>query len=300
LRFQQLTFEGQESMPVPGHSLNPGTGQKTDRRQIALGIWTTMKQSEMWSHCASVGFFGFLSVFPVLAIFVMVYGLAFSPSEMEAQFTTLRHVLPDSVYQLLDAQLKELASSAVSHLTIGLVCSTLVTLYMGSRGVKYLILMLNSASHKPPSHGFLDLTLLAVALTLGALLLFIFCLAALALLPLLAAHLPFPTVMERLALWGRWPILMAVIFVSFLVLYRFGPDGVMPVWRALVPGAALATVLWLVLSVGFSYYVSHFSHYSVTFGALSAGVVLMLWIYYSAFIIALGAAFNGEIARSVK
>ncbi len=289
-----------ESMPAPSHPLNPRTGQKTARRRIVVGILSTMRQSEIWSHCASVGFFGFLSVFPVLAIFVLIYGLAFSPAEMEAQFTTLRHLLPESVYRLLDGQLKELASSPVSHLTIGLAFTTLVTLYMGSRGIKYLILLLNTAYHKPLTRGFLNLTLLAVALTLGALLLFIICLATLALLPLLTAHLPFPRVTERLALWGRWPILMGVIFGSLLVLYRFGPDGGRPVWRALVPGAALATVLWLVLSVGFSYYVTNFSHYSVTFGALSAGVVLMLWIYYSAFIIALGAAFNSEIERGVQ
>ena len=287
-------------MPAPSHPLNPRTGQKTARRRIAVGILSTMRQPEIWSHCASVGFFGFLSVFPVLAIFVLIYGLAFSPAEMEAQFTTLRHLLPESVYRLLDGQLKELASSPVSHLTIGLAFTTLVTLYMGSRGIKYLILLLNTAYHKPLTRGFLNLTLLAVALTLGALLLFIICLAALALLPLLTAHLPFPWVTERLALWGRWPILMGVIFGSLLVLYRFGPDGGRPVWRALVPGAALATVLWLVLSVGFSYYVTNFSHYGVTFGTLSAGVVLMLWIYYSAFIIALGAAFNSEIERGVQ
>ena len=82
-----------ESMAAPSHPLNPRTGQKTARRRIAVGILSTMGQSEIWSHCASVGFFGFLSVFPVLAIFVLIYGLAFSPAEMEAQFTTLRHLL---------------------------------------------------------------------------------------------------------------------------------------------------------------------------------------------------------------
>ncbi len=67
-----------ESMAAPSHPLNPRTGQKTARRRIAVGILSTMGQSEIWSHCASVGFFGFLSVFPVLAIFVLIYGLAFS------------------------------------------------------------------------------------------------------------------------------------------------------------------------------------------------------------------------------
>jgi membrane protein len=284
-------------MPGPDQPFEQDTGRKKSMHRIAVGVWSTMRQSEIWAHCASVGFFGFLSVFPILAIFVLIYGLAFSPSEIEAQFTTLRHFLPESVYQLLDSQLKDLAASPVSHLTMGLLFSTLVALYMGSRGVKYVILLLNAADHKAPSRGFVDRTLVAVVLTLGALLLFIVCLAAVALLPLLAAHLPFPEAMEDLALWGRWPFLMAVVFGSFLVLYRFGPDGVTPGWRKLLPGAALATVSWMILSVGFSYYATHFSRYSVTFGTLSAGVVLMLWIYYSALIIALGGAFNSEIDR---
>ncbi len=287
-------------MPVPDQPFEPKTDHKTGVRQIAFGIWSTMKRSEIASHCASVGFFGFLSVFPTLAIFVLIYGPAFSPSEIEAQFSDLRHFLPDSVYQLLDTQLKDIASTPGAHLTIGLLLSTLVALYMGSRGIKYLILLLNFAYQKTPSRGFFNRTLLAVALTLGALFFFIFCLAALTLLPLLTAHLPFPQIMQHLTLWGRWPFLMAVIFGSFFVLYRFGPDSDTPVRRALVPGAALATVAWLVLSMGFSYYVTHFSRYSVTFGALSAGVVLMLWIYYSAFIVALGAAFNSEIDRRAQ
>jgi membrane protein len=239
-------------------------------------------------------------VFPILAVFVLIYGLAFSPSEIEAQFTTLRQFLPVSVYQLLDAQLKQLASSPVSHLTIGLLFSTLVALYMGSRGIKYLILLLNAAYRQTPSRGFLNRTLVAVALTLGALFLFILCLAALALFPLLSAHLPFPKAMKDLALWARWPFLMGVVFGSFLVLYRFGPDGDAPTWGKLVPGAAFATLSWMLLSVGFSYYVSHFSRYNVTFGTLSAGVVLMLWIYYTAFTIALGAALNSEIDRGSR
>jgi len=285
-------------MPVPDHPVERGTGRKTAARRIAFGVWSTMRQSEIWSHCASVGFFGFLSVFPILAIFVLIYGLAFSPSEIEAQFMSLRSFLPESVYQLLDAQLKELAASPVSHLTIGLLFSALVALYMGSRGVKYVIFLLNSASHHASSRNLVDRTLVAVALTFGALLLFIFCLAAVALLPLVAAHLPFPKAMEDLAMWGRWPFLTAAVFGSFLVLYRFGPDDVAPGWRKLLPGAVLATLLWMVLSVGFSYYVSHFSRYSATFGTLSAAVVLVLWIYYSAFIVALGATLNSEMNPS--
>ncbi|MCB1468801.1 MAG: YihY/virulence factor BrkB family protein, partial [Rhizobiaceae bacterium] len=235
------------------------------------------------------------SVFPIMAVFVLIYGLAFSASEMEAQVAALRPFVPDMVFSLLDARLKELASNPVSHLTIGLIFTTLVALYMGSRGMRYMIFLLNIAYHEQQSRNVLRRVFLSIALTLGALIVLILSLALLAVLPVLAGHLPFPKVTEDMALWGRWPLLMVIIFGSFLALYQIAPHRISPDLRAQVPGAALATVLWLGLSVGFSYYVANFSHYGATFGALSAGVVLMLWIYYSAFIIALGAALNFEI-----
>lgn len=62
----------------------------------------------------------------------------------------------------------------------------------------------------------------------------------------------------------------------------------------------MATILWILLSVVFSIYVQNFNNYSAEFGALSAAVVIMLWLYYSAFIVALGAVFNSEITESAK
>lgn len=82
-----------------------------------------------------------------------------------------------------------------------------------------------------------------------------------------------------------------------LTLYFIGGRRATHTVSTLLPGAILATVLWLGLSWGFSYYVQHFANYNATFGALSAGVILMLWIYYSAFVIALGAAVNDALAE---
>mgnify|MGYP005986789739 CR=1 FL=1 len=256
-----------------------------------------MSQPEIGSHCASVGFFGFLSVFPVMAVFVLIYGLAFTAAEMESQVAALQPFVPSVVYNLLDERLKSLASNPASHLTVGLVSTTLIALYLGSRGIRYMIFLLNIAYHEHQPRSFVRRIILSIALTLGALIILILSLALLAVLPLIAAHLPFPTATQDLVMLARWPLLMAVIFASFSALYRIAPNRSRADLRGQLSGAALATVLWLGLSVAFSYYVANFSHYGATFGALSAGVVLMLWIYYSAYIIALGAALNFEMEK---
>lgn len=269
-------------------------------QHLILKTWRNTNNSNVWAHCASVGFFGFLSIFPVMAVFVLIYGLAFSPAEMEAQISFLRPFIPPSVYDILNARLGELVANTTSRLTYSLILSTSLALYAGSRGIKYLIILINLAFHITQERSFIQGLIRAVGLTFAALVVFIVALASIAAIPLLAAYFPFPQIAKTIALWSRWPILAIIIFFSFLGLYRFAPNRETVRFKKLVPGAALATVLWIVLSVVFSIYVQNFNNYSAEFGALSAAVVIMLWLYYSAFIVAFGAVFNSELVEDTK
>ena len=120
--------------------------------------------------------------------------------------------MPSVAYELLDSRLKELSSYAASHLTIELVFSTLVMFYTGTRGIKYLIVLANLAHHGTSSRSFLRRTMLAVALTFAAILVLITALSALAASPILAAHLPFPRMLESVVLLAWWPMLAGVVF----------------------------------------------------------------------------------------
>ena len=73
------------------------------------------------------------------------------------------------------------------------------------------------------------------------------------------------------------------------ILYRYGPARRPAKWRWVMPGAVLATVLWMVISLGFSVYVTNFGSYEKTFGSLGAVVVLLMWFYLSAYAICIGA-----------
>ena len=78
-------------------------------------------------------------------------------------------------------------------------------------------------------------------------------------------------------------------------LYRFGPDHHPHRFRYIWPGAALASLLWILAGAIFSIYVQNWGNYSATFGSVSAAVVLLLWMYNSAQILVLGAAFNAAL-----
>ena len=268
--------------------------------QTLLETWRIANRSNVWAHCASVGFFGFLSIFPVMAVFVLLYGLAFSAAEMQEQIALLQPFIPDTVYEILNSRLSDLVSSTTSTLTLSLVLSSLLALYAGSKGIKFLIVLINLAFHITQERGFIQGTIRAVGLTFAAVVVLIIAVSSIAIIPLAAAYFPFPQIAKTIALWSRWPILASIIFLSFLGLYRLAPNRDAVALKKLVPGAALATVLWILLSVIFSIYVQNFNNYSAEFGALSAAVVIMLWLYYSAFIVAFGAIFNSETIESSK
>lgn len=276
------------------------TSQISSWPQLMLRTWGVTNNSNVWAHCASVGFFGFLSIFPVMAVFVLIYGLAFSPAEMQEQISFLRPFIPTTVYEVLDARLSELVSNTTTRLTFSLILSTSLALYAGSKGIKSLVILINLAFRITQERNFVQNAIRAIGLTFAALVIFILALSSIAIVPLVAAYFPFPQITKTIALWSRWPILTGIIFVSFLGLYRLAQNREVIPLKKLVPGAALATVLWILLSGLFSIYVQNFNNYSAEFGALSAAVVIMLWLYYSAFIVAFGAALNFENSESHK
>jgi membrane protein len=100
-------------------------------------------------------------------------------------------------------------------------------------------------------------------------------------------------------LWGvaRWPIAFAAILVFFALVYYFAPNKEQRSWKWITPGSVVGSLLWLLLSALFQLYVTYAGHYSKTYGALATGVILLLWLNYSAFALLYGAELNSELDR---
>jgi membrane protein len=90
-------------------------------------------------------------------------------------------------------------------------------------------------------------------------------------------------------------MLIGFFFVAIVLLYRFGPSRKPPERPRITPGAALATVLWLIASELLSFYVSRIGSFGATYGSLGAAVGIMLWFYISAYAVLLGAELNARL-----
>ncbi|HHY49558.1 MAG TPA: YihY/virulence factor BrkB family protein [Alphaproteobacteria bacterium] len=264
-------------------------------RAVLTGTARRFFDRDTSPRCAGTAFFGFLSLFPALATVVLVYGLVADRSLLESTLGALQYVVPAMALDVVREQLDALTRQPPLGLGIGLLISIPLALWSGSRGVDALLFAMSQVRHQPERRGFIKAVLVAIGLTLGGSLFVVVALLTVAGLP---ALIPTPSGEEVLVLLLRWPILLAITVIVFAVLYRLGPDRHPRKLRFIWPGALLASVLWILAGAVFSIYVEHWGNYEVTFGSVSAAVVLLLWMYNSAQILTLGAAFNAELERA--
>jgi membrane protein len=243
---------------------------------------------------AGAAFFGLLALFPALAAAVALYGLLTDPTTVTAHLDLLSGFVPNEARMLLDEQLRRITETTDTTLGVGAIVALLLALWSSAKGVKSLMSALDIAYHENEDRGFFKLNLTAVLLTLAMLVVVPLSLAAVAVVPALIDRLPLPDIAVTAAQWLRWPLIAGVSVAAMTMLYRFGPAHDHP--RRSLPGAIVATILWLIASALFSWYVSSFGSYNETYGSVAAMAVFMMWFWLSAFAVLIGGEVNAVLA----
>jgi membrane protein len=264
---------------------------------ILRRVMAEVKEDNVSLLAAGVAFYAMLAIFPAIIALVTVYGMVADPAEVESQVGEFAKGLPSGADQLITEQLRNVVNAGEQALSIGLALSLLAVLWSASGGVQGLVKSLNLVYDERETRGFLKLRGLSLLLTLGAIVVAVVALALITVFPAVIDDLGLGEAGELAASIGRWVILALLVLVALAVLYRYAPDRANPRWRWLSWGAVVALVLWLLGSFGFSWYVDNFGKYNQTYGALAAVIILLLWLYLSAFAVLLGAEFDAEIER---
>jgi membrane protein len=228
---------------------------------------------------------------------VSVYGLVADPADIQRNIDDVLSAAPTEVRELVSSQLETIVESEPSGLRVGAIIGLLVALWSASSGVKHLIGAINVAYDEDEGRGFLKLRGLALAMTLGGILLLAVAVAALVVLPSALDDSGSTGVARTTLLVVRWPIFALIALVALAVIYRWAPDRDRPKWRWTSAGAVFATVVWVIASIGFSIYTANFGNYNETYGALGAIVVVMLWLFITAYVVIAGAELNAELER---
>lgn len=269
-------------------------------KDVANRVKTELGDDNISIVAAGVAFFSLLSVFPALAAILTIYGLFASPEQVSTQIQAISGALPDSAQQVISQQLQRLASASSSALGIGAIIGLLAAIWSSSKGIKALVGGIDIAYDEKDERGFVRKTAIILALTVAAILFVIVSLVLIAAVPALVGSLGLPSTLQWIVSLGRWPLLIVLVMGALAVIYRVAPDRDKAQWQWVTPGSVIAALLWVAASVLFSLYVRYFGSYNESYGSLAGVVVLMMWLYLSAFIVLLGAEINAELERQTR
>lgn len=285
-----------------------GRGRHADKPSDipARGWWDVIKRTaiqisdnQLMTQAAAITFYALLSVFPALAALVSIYGLVADPQTIVDQVTSLSGILPGGGVELLTTQLKNLAS-AKQGLGWALLIGIATSLWTANQAMKALFNAMNVVNEEEEKRGFIKLTAITLACTAGLIIFVVIAMAAVVAVPTALNVVGMGGIVEVLLQWLRWPLLLVLVGILLAALYRFGPSRDEAKWRWISWGSGFAAVMWVIMSLLFSWYVANFGNYNKTYGSLGAAVGFMTWIWLSATVVLIGAQLNAELEKQTK
>jgi membrane protein len=299
---------GAPSDAAPSDSTQrPGEQAELPTQIPAKGWWQVTRRAFKESSADNVGilaggiaYAAFLALFPALIAGISLFGLVADPATIAQQAEGVLAALPETAQPLLRDQIVALTQTPSGALSFSLVVSILLALWSASAGTSSLMTGINIAYDEQESRNFLKLRGTALLLTLGAIVFMLLALALVAVVPALLNALQLGTFINVIVQIVRWALLVVLVVVALAVVYRMAPDRDAPQFKWTSIGALVAAALWVLASLGFSFYVNNFGSYNKTYGALAGVVVLLLWLYLTSYIILLGAEINAESEKQTK
>jgi membrane protein len=270
--------------------------------RLRLGEWVAVVKRSFKEFLADdamglasqIAFSAVLAFFPTM---IFLVGLLDLVNGFDTLRSFIQPVAPAAVTKLVN-DIGESATGAGSAFALLLGAAGAIWAASGAMGT--VIKSVNRAYGRTESRPFWMLRLLAIALVL---------------LTALAVGLVFALIVlggplgEAIAdkaglgsafawLWDllRWPLAFVAILLFFALVYFLAPDDRLS-WRWISPGSLVGSLLWLALSAMFALYTSLAGSYNETYGSIAGGIVLLLWLYYSAFALLFGAELNSELDR---
>ena len=280
---------------APGH--DAGAPSEIPARgwwAIAKRVAGNVSEDRLMTEAAAVTFYSLLALFPALAALVSIYGLFADPAALASSLGG-SGVVPGGGTQIITDQVHSLAAGGGKALGVGAVLGLLASLWSANQGTKALFDALNVVYHETEKRGFLLRTAVTLAFTLGGILFVLLAMAAVVVLPVVLGFMGLGGVTDLLLRVLRWPVLLVAVAALLACIYRVGPSRERARWRWVSWGGGFAAITWVLGSLAFSWYVSHFGSYNKTYGSLGAAIGFMTWIWLSATVVLVGAELNAEM-----
>jgi membrane protein len=241
---------------------------------------------------AGVAYYAILAIFPLLLGLIAIFGFFLSSVDLQGRLLTF---VGDSLPGATDI-LRENMISVIKLRGILGVLSIIGLLWSGSTMFGAIGLSINRAWNTRRLRPFFIRKAGEVGMVFGIGILFLLSLGASAIIAIMRRVLNLPAADMIIVNVTSWLVAFLLMLAVFLLLYKLIPNTRI-YWRDIWPGALLAAVLFEIARTLFIFYLANFANYQLIYGSIASIIVLLVWIYYSAFIMILGAEFTFQYGR---
>ena len=275
----------------------PGEIPSRGFMDVGKRVLAEIKDDNIPVVAAGCAFYAWVALIPALIALVMIYGLVASEATIQDQITRATQSMSEDIASVISDPI--MSATGMNGLGIGALLALAGVLWSASGGVDGLIKGINIAYDEEP-RSFPKRRGLAILLTLGAIIFVVLAIGLIGVVPVLLEQVA-PGPIARIAgQIASFVLLAALMMVALAVLYKIAPHRDNPKVRWVSWGAMIATILWVIGSVGFFFFVNNFGSYNQTYGALAGVIVLNLWLLLTMFVILLGAEINSELEHQTR
>jgi membrane protein len=297
-------------MKIPGIQIVKRAERKGNEAEVPmtedLGLvdffkltYKEIEEDHVMAFAGNLTYKAIFAIFPFFTFLLSLLGLFSAQDLVNTMIQNLSGVLPGTATTFIKDQLLSITrSQAQSALTFGAIISILLALWGVSGAFRSVMEAMNVMYEVDEDRPFWKKYGISIFISLSVILLM---LTAFGLIVFgrsigggLASAIGLGSVFQMVWSILQWPIIACIVLFTFAVIYYFAPAAEQR-FRWISPGAVLAFVFWLVFSLVFSYYAGNFSSYNETYGSLAGVIIFMLYIYYSALIMLVGAEMNQVI-----
>ena len=265
---------------------------------VTIFFWKGLVEGAITTRASSLAFNFFLAFFPSIIVFLTLIPYIPVTGLQETLMELLNVVLPPSTNEITFQALDDIINNTrASLLSIGF----LLALYFSTNGINSLIEAFNASYHIRENRPIIKQRILSLGLTLLLSFMLIIAMGLIIFGKFAVSYLTEYKLITQYAgeliLYGKWFTILLVLWLGISVLFHLGPS-IKSKWKLFTPGSILATLGIIITSIGFNYYINHFSQYNKIYGSIGTLMIILIWMYFNSIILLTGFELNASISNA--
>ena len=265
---------------------------------VTIFFWKGLMEGAITTRASSLAFNFFLAFFPSIIVFLTLIPYIPVTGLQETLMELLNVVLPLSTNEITFNALDDIINNTRGGLlSIGF----LLALYFSTNGINSLIEAFNASYHIRENRPIIQQRILSLGLTLLLSFMLIIAMGLIIFGKFVVSYLTEYKLITQYAggliLYGKWFTILLVLLLGISILFHLGPS-IKSKWKLFTPGSILATLGIIITSIGFNYYINHFSQYNKIYGSIGTLMIILIWMYFNSIILLTGFELNASIANA--